>query len=259
MNRHITSILFLLPALVLIFGCDRPAVKRQYTEIFIQAPKKTGMAMTDPHSFLQGMPQDDIHANLPLSDSNMPQDDIHANLQLPGSTMPQDDIHANLQPGSMPMMPGLEQSVDRTPLSWKTPKGWLEQKGSGMRLVTFSVSDKSMPIETTIVSLGGSAGGIEGNIVRWMGQLRLAVPSAAEMAAFIKKQDVLTTESGLTATMVDLTQWQDKEKDTAASMIAAIIERPGSQTFVKMTGTKKAVLANRAKFKELVTSIAVNK
>ena len=226
---------------ILFLGCERQVAVRQYTEIFVDADRK----ILPPQGFSSEMPQDDIHAGL------MPQDDIHAGL------MPQGGSNAD------PMMPMVDAqmqqqinaSVDRTPLVWETPKEWVEKKGSGLRLATFRGTDPEAMVEVTIVSLGGSAGGTRANVSRWMQQIGLRVPEAQELDNFVGQQEQFSTTSNLSVTMIDLTQLQNTEAESAPSMIAAVINREDTQVFVKMTGEKQAVLQNRDTFKKFVKSI----
>ena len=73
-------------------------------------------------------------------------------------------------------------SAQKPPLAWDLPEGWTETPGNGMRLVTFHSTDKD-PVECTIVSLGGMAGGLESNIVRWMGQINIPMPAQDQFDA----------------------------------------------------------------------------
>lgn len=194
------------------------------------------------HTMLGLMPQDDIHAGL------MPE-----NMGGQGQ-MPQDDIHAKLQqPGNMTMQPGLEDSFDQTPIDWKTPDGWLVTKGSGMRLATFV--DKESTVQTTIVSLGGSAGGLESNVIRWLRQINVPAPDSRAVSDFLAKQERFVTKAQWPAVMIDLTQFQANEPGGTNSMIAAIVDRGAMQVFVKMTGTKEAINQYRSDFKSLVQSL----
>jgi len=226
-----------------ILGCDQPVVIREQKEIFMEAEKQASMGMDQHNAFLQMMPQDEIHANLGLGNTGGQ-----------GTGMPQDEIHANLNMGDMSMADSaqLESSVDRSPLKWSTPKGWFEKKGSGMRLATFTNEDSS--IETTIVSLGGSAGGLESNVKRWLGQINISV-SDNELQEFMRSQETLPTKVQWPAILFDLTRLQEESSGDAPSMAAAIIDRGQSQIFIKMTGAKEAIVKNLTAFKSLIQSI----
>lgn len=240
-NRNLIGIGLSFLLLLTFVGCERTPQKRQYTEIIIESEPPLNLASNeDPYAFLRGrMPQDDIHQGL------MPQDDIHASLN-----------RQDMQ--NMGLDSELNKSVDRTPLTWKTPSGWLEKTGSGMRLATFVNADANNPIEATIVSLGGEAGGVSANVIRWMQQINLKVSDSFQVEDFIKRQPQLKTTSNLPAVFIDFTELQQDEKPGVASMMAAVIERENAQIFVKMTGSKQAVTANREIFKSLVQSIRVS-
>ncbi len=242
--------LVVLFASIVFFGCEKPIVKRQYTEFFEDVDKNIP---SQPGMFSK-MPRDDIHAGI------MPQDEIHSGL------MPNDDIHAGLSNPNKQDMPNMMQgmndpalqeqitaSADQTPLEWETPKGWLEKKGSGLRMATFTSADPKT--ETTIVSLSGSAGGLGANVTRWIQQLKIPVPDEKALNSFVQRQERISTASGMPVTMVDLTQMQNDSPPGAPSMIAAVIEKEGSQIFVKMTGPKQAVLESRDTLKKFVKSI----
>jgi hypothetical protein len=166
--------------------------------------------------------------------------------------------------GSMPMMgapvdaqtqAALNASVAKVPLTWKTPEGWSEEPGGGMRVATFRAQDDAGGIECSIVSLGGAAGSVQSNVVRWMKQVNVNVPPQDQMEEFLAKQELVKTEGGFDITVIDLTGFA--QDGSSPSMIASIAELPESTIFVKMTGAKKSLVENRGKFKALCTSLNV--
>ena len=238
-----------LNILLVLAGCKSSAPVRNYTEIFHDEGRRFMQAMGEQKTY--GMPEDDIHAGL---SGNMPDDDIHRVLKskggmTPSMTMPSDPL----------MQKNLEASVDRTPLLWQTPQGWREQKGNGMRLATFTAGAGSQSIETTIISLGGQAGGISSNVVRWINQLQLPGLDDSSLQKFIQSQEKLQTSDGMPAVLIDLTSLQERSSGAVPSMIAAIINKSSAQIFIKMTGSKSAVLANKDKLKNFVKSIKAAK
>ncbi len=150
----------------------------------------------------------------------------------------------------------MKNSMAQIPLKWEVPEGWSEEKGSGMRLVTFRSND-SDPIECSIVSLGGMAGGLEANLKRWMEQIGLNV-SNEKFNEFLKNPSSLKTKDGEGASLFDFTQLQTTGGDQAVSMMAIMLSTDETTIFVKMTGHKKAVLQNRAKFISLGESLHTN-
>ncbi|MDO8580380.1 MAG: hypothetical protein Q7S13_02760 [Candidatus Omnitrophota bacterium] len=226
-NIHTYGLLLALPlAAAFLTGCEQPIKARQYKEVLIESQQEPGVSKEDPHALMGNMPQDEIHRNLNIGDK-----------ELQGR---------------------LNQSVAPASLSWATPDNWLEKKETGgMRVASFASTDKAYPIEATIVSLAGAAGGVAANVTRWLQQLKLTVPSMEELESFINQQERIKTPSGLEAVLIDFTKRQKEAEPQAPSMIAAIIEREGSQIFVKMTGSKEAVLNNTDSFRSLVLSIQV--
>lgn len=175
--------------------------------------------------------------------------------QQASSLIPDDDIHAFLREG-MPMAE--ERPVIHLPLSWTTPEGWQESAGGGMRLASFATMDKDNPVECTIVSLGGQAGGLTSNVARWMRQVNIVVPDAARLEQFISAQSQVSTQDGFAATIVDLTQLQSVKDLRSPSMIATVITLPDATVFVKMTGSRGALLKNKEKFEALCESLKLN-
>ena len=145
------------------------------------------------------------------------------------------------------------ESTNQIQLKWTVPKGWLEKPGSGMRLATFTNTDDAQPIECSIVSLGGQAGGLESNVKRWANQISLSLFSDQELKEFISKQEEFTTKKGLTAKLIDFTTLQSDPGES--SMMAAIMEIADATVFVKMTGKKSALEKNRISFKSLCQSL----
>lgn len=150
----------------------------------------------------------------------------------------------------------IQQSVAQIPLSWTAPKGWSEEKGSGMRLVTFTTEGND-PIICTIVSLSGMAGGLESNIIRWMKQINLNEDLIAgdKMKSFIEKQEKYTSQNNLSVQMIDLTQLSTADP-TAPNILGAVVQIQDTTIFLKMTGTLKAINENRDAFKSLCQSLS---
>lgn len=253
--------------LIVLAGCQKAESPRQYTEIVT----------------MQGVPQahhaesqEDVPAN--IDPNQMPDDEVHAAFKSPGSIatgeMPEDDIHAGLrntplaegQPASSrmtiqaidpEMAAMLTNSVVEVPLTWATPDGWIQQAASGMRLATFVVQDQENPIEVSIISLGGVSD-VGSNTARWLAQVGLSI-SGTELFSFVDRLEMISTQTGQEGVLIDATALQGESALDSPSLVGAIIDNGGSQIFVKMTGSKKAVLSNKDNLKKLVQSISVNR
>ncbi|HBR14207.1 MAG TPA: hypothetical protein DD723_01500 [Candidatus Omnitrophica bacterium] len=278
-------------------GCDRRPAKRTYHEIVQSAPAQPARPMIPAFGEarqgrpvsgeldMSSIPNDDVHAFLRNGQGTaaIPDDDIHASLSkgqgeasgaMPafGEARPPEARSAKGDQGR-PMMAVrlpmggavdqqtqkmLEASVARPPLSWATPEGWRELPGSGMRLATFRSADTGDPVECALISLAGDAGGLESNAARWMQQVNIAVPDAPAMEKFLAAQKKIKTTDGFDATILDLAQLQSQDDLESPSMAATIITLPEMTVFVKMTGTRGAVLKNRDQFETLCESLKLN-
>ena len=143
-------------------------------------------------------------------------------------------------------------SFESPTLVWDTPENWmLEPGGNAMRLATFKVSKLGIEATTTIVALGGAAGGLESNISRWLGQLGVSA-DAEKLSSFINGLPEIVTVSGDKGHVVDLSSWVSAD---AASMLAGIISRGDQTIFVKMTGPTALLAEEKSAFNLLCESI----
>ena len=60
-------------------------------------------------------------------------------------------------------------------IQWNTPQEWAEEKGGGMRVVTFKNKSNPQEINCSIVVLGKEAGGLKENLMRWAGQINIEI------------------------------------------------------------------------------------
>lgn len=244
-DTDVFKIVMVVAVLSIVTGCGEPSAQRRYHEVFVDTPKSQFSSRKNPHDFLQMMPDDDIHAQ------------FRNNPQNPEGPMPGDETHSKTRPGTQGQQDMLMNSVAAVPIRWTVPPGWTEQKGSGMRVATFSSADKNSSVETTIVSLAGPAGGVAANIVRWMQQLKIPAPSDNDLMEFIASSEKVQTASGLSLVLFDFTRLQNDAGPEAPGMFAAIVEGQETQIFIKMTGSKHSVIANREQFKALIHSLKV--
>ena len=227
MYNHSKKIIIGLIFIVTIMGtggCGRKVEKRVYEEIVIESPLKASW---------QG--SGDPHASLHITTAGAPMTTVAD--------------------------PELLKSSANVPLTWKAPEGWQEFPGRGFRLVTFETGEGEEAVETSIVSLSGEAGGIEANLIRWMRQINLAVPTDTPIVDFLKKQNVFIPSpvENMPMDLVDFTVLQKNFPDTAASIYVHIIRTPEATIFIKMTGTIKAIRKHRPEFIDLSTSIRLKK
>lgn len=149
----------------------------------------------------------------------------------------------------------LDASVADATLTWKVPQGWNETKGSGMRMATFK-SQKEDGMECSVIALKGMAGGIEGNILRWINQIGLDIPGD-KFATFMQDLEIIEIRDDVSAYYINLSLLQDPGDTAGDSMIASILQLPTETVFFKMTGSLGAVRQNEDQFRALITSLSV--
>ena len=144
-------------------------------------------------------------------------------------------------------------------LHWTAPAGWKAGPAQAMRAATYAVAaapGDTTPSECVVYFFGaGQGGSIEANIERWKGQFTSAGKPAA---ATVSKRTV----HGVTMTTIDVAgEYSGLGGPLAASkpvagyrLLGAIVEGPGGNIFVKFTGLAKTVVANAAKYDQLLAS-----
>jgi hypothetical protein len=151
-------------------------------------------------------------------------------------------------------------------LKWTAPAGWKAERPQPMRAATYSVpptGGDTLPAECAVYFFGaGQGGSVQANIDRWKGQFSTAdgKPAVAQVAT--------RTSRGLTITTIETSGSYSGLGGPVAPaqhvvqnyrLLGAIVEGGGGNIFVKFTGPDKTVVANRAKFQELLTSFQPDK
>jgi hypothetical protein len=139
-------------------------------------------------------------------------------------------------------------------LTWTAPAGWTSKGSTSMRAATYPVGDA----ECVVYFFGqGQGGSVEANMSRWNGQFTVnGKPAVAKTA---KK-----TIHGLNVSLMDVTGTYEGMSGAQMTpdapkgdyrMLAAIVEGPGGNIFIKFTGPTKTIAANQTKFDALLNSI----
>lgn len=138
-------------------------------------------------------------------------------------------------------------------LKWKTPEGWTQKNGSGIRLATFLIKSNKDSVTCTIVALNGDGGGLRPNIKRWLGQLKINMNSEEELNRYISKQKKFKTSGNIPALFIDFTTLTSKKSDT--SMFVTILNLEDKTIFIKLKENKFVLNKNRDKFISLCKSL----
>jgi len=149
------------------------------------------------------------------------------------------------------------------PFTLVAPKEWtIKPVTSSMRAAHFEVSGKAgEEAELVVFYFGeGGAGGVEANLERWLGQFTQPDGKASKDVAKIEK----TKFAGQEATVVSVTGRYATSQmaggpppvDVAlGAMIGAIVSSPSGPYYFKLTGVKKTVDANAARFRAMLASM----
>jgi hypothetical protein len=72
---------------------------------------------------------------------------------------------------------------------WKTPEGWNEQPGTGMRAATLMVPSDDKPLELSVIALptSGAPGELLSNVNRWRGQMKLPPVDAKGLSESVQE------------------------------------------------------------------------
>jgi hypothetical protein len=148
-----------------------------------------------------------------------------------------------------PATPGTADGAAARPagLSWKTPAGWTELPGNGMRAATFVLPKGPGKAEVTVIALPGDVGGELANVNRWRGQIALPPVGEADLAGVRTK-----VRSGAGELFVyDFTSTGAKK----TRLVAGMIQVSGTMWFFKLMGDEKPVAAAKPAFLKLLEGL----
>jgi hypothetical protein len=149
---------------------------------------------------------------------------------------------------------------------WTAPQGWASRGPAPMRAVTYAIppaSGDQTGGECGVYFFGAGQGGSpQANIERWNGQFTGAngAPASGKVATRtagglkITTLDVAGAYSGLGGPMAAASHAVPGYR-----LLGAIIEAPGGNVFIKLTGPAKTIAANQQKFELLLGSVQRDK
>lgn len=129
-----------------------------------------------------------------------------------------------------------------------------------MRAATYPVAPVSGDregAECVVYFFGaGQGGGVQANIDRWEGQFK--APGGKPAPAKVNKINI----HGLAVTTIDVSgEYSGMGGPTATAsvvsdyrLLGAIVEGPGGNVFIKLTGPAKTMASNQPKFQQLLDS-----
>ncbi|MEO8028154.1 MAG: hypothetical protein ABI823_16845 [Bryobacteraceae bacterium] len=145
-------------------------------------------------------------------------------------------------------------------LKFTPPAGWKSEAPRPMRAATYVLPPVGKDIdhaECVVYFFGpGQGGSVEANLERWKGQYQVnGKPAQATInKSKVHSLPVTTLETGGEYSGMGGPTATEKSLKSGYHLLAAIIEGPGGNVFIKFTGPAKTVAANRANFEKLVAS-----
>lgn len=165
--------------------------------------------------------------------------------------------------GGMPAMAAPPADIKVT---WTLPKGWVpKDSASAMRVGSFAAMDPELAnsgeidpnaVDVSVVQLGGTAGGLEANIRRWMGQVGLKA-SPDEMEEFVKKAPRFRTATGQEGLIIDLTGMLSGDMTQSKTIYGAIVQTEEYTVFVKAMGEFALVKKQKPKVAAFCKSLRI--
>jgi len=146
---------------------------------------------------------------------------------------------------------GMGGAEDRG-FTWELPEGWSQGPDSPMRLATFLIESDPLA-ECVLSTLHGDAGGVEANLDRWRSQMGQPPLTAEEIAA-LPRWPVLGADAAVVEAAGPYTSMGGGTIDDAL-LLGVVCPMEGRTFFVKMTGTRAALEAERERFKAFCLSL----
>ncbi len=124
-----------------------------------------------------------------------------------------------------------------------------------MRMAIMKTSETEGGDECGIVSLPGTAGGLQANVTRWLGQLNITLPPES-VEKFIAGQQKIKTRGGFELLLID---FGSLVKDAAGSSMLVGVTSPGDYSyFIKLTGKKGNLAKAKKDFESFCRSLSIN-
>jgi|GEM_PF-3178596 len=171
---------------------------------------------------------------------------------------PEDPGHDHPHDGMMDasLAPVVTSPPDQgeAPFVFETPEPWRALPASGMRMATLLIDHEGMdPLECTLTVLGPESAGLEGNLVRWMGQLDIDPPRGDAFQRYMDDLERMEGKDGLQWTLVDFAPLV--KQDDGLNMMVGITQQGARVLFVRLLGPKNIVEGERDRFRQLLFSI----
>ncbi len=140
-------------------------------------------------------------------------------------------------------------------ITWQVPEHWqVAPNPSRMRLATYRIPGAPHEADGAEMSVARAGGTTDANVERWVGQFQdAASPKRADRS--VRGLKVTVVEIGGTYRGGGMMPGAPPAQHSGWTLLAAIVEAPGSSYFFKLIGPEATVRAARPSFDALVASI----
>jgi hypothetical protein len=131
-------------------------------------------------------------------------------------------------------------------LKYEVPEGWQEQSASGFRKASFKIHDGGETGDVSVSDLDAAAGDLLPNVNRGRGQVGLEPTTQRDVEQHVEAIDVGTHEGQYIEMLGD-----------AKATLGVIVKAAQRAWFIKLTGDRPLVEAQRDNFKTFVHSLVI--
>jgi hypothetical protein len=159
---------------------------------------------------------------------------------------------------------GILQAGPQANMTWSLPVSWTVQpEGDPMRLTGFWAPDPALAkagepdpkaVDVSLVQLAGDAGGLEANVSRWLGQVKIPASFADQAIAEAVPVRTATGQQGI---VVDFTGLLSGDMTQSQSIIGAILTTGEHTVFVKAMGERERLVKIKPQLLEFCRGLSI--
>lgn len=149
-------------------------------------------------------------------------------------------------------------------LDWTLPDGWVDQpEGDPLRVAGFWAPHPDLAhtgemdpeaVDVSLVQLAGDGGGLDANVVRWLGQVKIPASYAEQAIAAAVPVKAATGQRGI---VVDFTEMLSGDMTQSQSIVGAIIQGEGYTVFVKAMGERERLKRIKAQLIQYCEKLSI--
>ena len=150
---------------------------------------------------------------------------------------------------SMGSLPGFSAPTQQTELAWIAPEEWVAGSASSVRIGSFALEGLSKSeLDISITRFPGDVGGLFSNVNRWRRQLSL--PPITDPGE-VEKNALMISNEHFEFRVFKMSN----EADPALASEVGVLDLNGFTWFFKLTGFKKNVEEEAARFEAFLRSV----